>query len=405
MAAFLGVSDYWWGWGDLLFRWLHVIAGIAWIGASFYFIALDQHLRPPAAETDAARGVSGEVWEIHGGGFYRVEKFRVAPALLPEPLYWFKWEAYATWLSGFALLIVVYYAHASTFLVDKSVADLTTTQAVLISIGGLVLAWLVYDALCRLLGGRDWALALAVFAFVALAAWGATQLLAPRAAYIEVGAMLGTIMAGNVFFVIIPAHWELIRAKQAGREPDPRWNLRGKQRSVHNNYLTLPVLFAMLSFHFPFTYGARHAWLILVALMAIGAWVRHFFNLHHSGRNAWWILASARCWRSPRWCSPCSSSRVTPAVSKAQARRRRCGPGAGDRADALRSLPLDDADAGGLLGSRRPGSASTRAAEIEPQASLIDEHGRADAGDAARKRDGHDGRAERATLARWLASR
>jgi uncharacterized membrane protein len=293
MAAFLAPSDYWWSWGDLVFRWLHVVAGIAWIGSSFYFIALDNHLEPPADAADAARGVSGEVWEIHGGGFYRIEKFRVAPERLPDRLYWFKWEAYTTWLSGFALLVVVYFAHASSFLVDPTVSDLTTWEAIAISVGGLVLAWLVYDALCRILGGHDRALGLAIAAFVVLAAWGAGELLAPRAAYIQVGAMLGTIMVANVFFVIIPMHWKLVRAKQAGEEPDPAWNELAKQRSVHNNYLTLPVVLAMLSNHFPFTYGHDNAWLILVALMALGVWIRHFFNLRHRGRNAWWIPVTA----------------------------------------------------------------------------------------------------------------
>ena len=293
MASSLGSADYWWGWGDLVFRWLHVVAGIAWIGASFYFIALDNHLAPPAEERDAARGVAGEAWEIHGGGFYRVEKFRVAPEMLPDPLYWFKWEAYTTWLSGFALLVVVYFAHPSTFLIDDSVADLTSWEAIALAVGGLVLAWLVYDGLCRLLARDERALAVAVSVFVVVAAWAAGELFAPRAAYVEVGAMLGTMMVGNVFFVIIPAHRELIRAKQAGREPDPRWNALGKQRSVHNNYLTLPVVFAMLSNHFPFTYGHDHAWLILVVLMALGAWVRHYFNLRHQGGNPWWILATA----------------------------------------------------------------------------------------------------------------
>ena len=293
MAAFLAPGGYWWSWGDLVFRWLHVVAAIAWIGSSFYFIALDNHLAPPESAADAERGVGGEVWEIHGGGFYRVEKFRVAPGRLPERLYWFKWEAYTTWISGFALLIVVYYSHASTFLVDRSVADLTATEAIAISIGGLVIAWLVYDALCRLLPASELALAAALSGFVVAASYGASRLFAPQAAYIEVGAMLGTVMVANVFFVIIPAHRELIRAKAAGRDPDPRWNARGKQRSVHNNYLTLPVLFAMLSFHFPLTYGHSHAWLILVVLMALGAWVRHYFNLRHRGRDAWWILASA----------------------------------------------------------------------------------------------------------------
>ncbi|MEI8104694.1 MAG: urate hydroxylase PuuD [Actinomycetes bacterium] len=293
MAAFLAPSGYWWDWGNLVFRWLHVVAGVAWIGSSFYFIALDHHLAPPADERDAERGVGGEVWEIHGGGFYRIEKFRVAPQVLPEPLHWFKWEAYTTWLSGFALLVVVYFSHASTFLVNPAVADLSTGAAVAIAVGGLVVAWLVYDALCRVLGTNEWALAVSVLVVVVIASWGSAQLLAARAAYIEVGAMLGTIMAANVFFVIIPAHWELVRAKKAGREPDPRWNKRGKQRSVHNNYFTLPVVFAMLSNHFPLTYGSRHAWVVLVTIMALSAWLRHYFNLRHTGRNAWWIPVTA----------------------------------------------------------------------------------------------------------------
>ena len=293
MAALLAPTDYWWSFADLLFRWLHVIAAVAWIGSSFYFIALDNHLKPPAAEADAARGVGGEVWEIHGGGFYRIEKFKVAPHALPEKLHWFKWEAYTTWISGFGLLVAVYLSHASSFLVDRSVADLSGWEAIAIAVGGLILAWVVYDIACRLLGGNELALAGTVLGFVVLAAWGASQLFAAKAAYIEVGAMLGTIMAANVFFVIIPAHWELVRAKEAGREPDGRWNAKAKQRSVHNNYFTLPVVFAMLSNHFPLTYGSKHGWIVLVAVMALGAWVRHWFNLRHRGRNAWWIPATA----------------------------------------------------------------------------------------------------------------
>jgi uncharacterized membrane protein len=279
-------------WLDLLVRWLHVIAAIAWIGASFYFIALDNHLRPPADEVDAEKGVGGEAWEIHGGGFYQVQKYRVAPRKLPEPLYWFKWEAYTTWLSGFALLIVLYYFNANTYLIDKSVADLQPWQAIAISVALLVAAWVVYDALCRVIP-NDLVLAALLTGLVTLAAWGVSQLFSGRAEYIQIGAMLGTMMAGNVLFVIIPAHWELIRAKQAGREPDALPGLRAKQRSVHNNYLTLPVVFTMISNHFPATYGHSYSWLILVALLVIGAWVRHFFNLRHTGRNAWWIPVTA----------------------------------------------------------------------------------------------------------------
>ena len=279
-------------WLDLLVRWLHVVAAIAWIGSSFYFIALDNHLRPPKDEADAERGVGGEAWEIHGGGFYQVQKYRVAPKTLPEPLYWFKWEAYTTWLSGFALLIVLYYFNANTYLIDKSVADLRPWQAIAISVALLVAAWLVYDGLCRVIP-NDVALAAVLLVLVTLAAWGVSHLFSGRAEYIQIGAMLGTMMAGNVLFVIIPAHWELIRAKQAGREPSAAAGLRAKQRSVHNNYLTLPVVFTMISNHFPITYGHSYSWLILVALLVIGAWVRHFFNLRHTGRTAWWIPVTA----------------------------------------------------------------------------------------------------------------
>jgi uncharacterized membrane protein len=293
VAALVALGSYTTDWLDLLLRWLHVIAGIVWIGSSFYFIALDNHLRPPADESDREAGVGGEAWEIHGGGFYQVQKYAVAPRVLPEPLHWFKWEAYTTWLSGFALLIVLYYAHADTYLIDKSVADLSTWEAVLISIGLLVAAWLVYDTLCRTLGSRPLVLAGVLLALITLAAWGVSHLFSGRATYIQVGAMIGTMMVGNVFLVIIPAHWELVRAKQAGRDPDPAANARGKLRSVHNNYLTLPVVFTMLSNHFPFTYGHSYSWLILVVLLVIGAWVRHFFNLRHSGRTVWTIPVTA----------------------------------------------------------------------------------------------------------------
>jgi uncharacterized membrane protein len=279
-------------WLDLLVRWLHVIAAIAWIGASFYFIALDNHLRPPTDEADNERGVGGEAWEIHGGGFYQVQKYRVAPRTLPEPLHWFKWEAYTTWLSGFALLIVLYYVNANTYLIDRSVADLRPWQAIGISVALLAAAWLVYDGLCRLIP-NDLALAAVLLVLVTLAAWGVSHLFSGRAEYIQIGAMLGTMMAGNVVFVIIPAHWELVRAKQAGREPDAAAGLRAKQRSIHNNYLTLPVVFTMISNHFPITYGHSYSWLILVALLVIGAWVRHFFNLRQTGRTAWLIPVTA----------------------------------------------------------------------------------------------------------------
>jgi uncharacterized membrane protein len=293
MASLLALDPYVTDWLNLLTRWLHVIAGIVWIGSSFYFIALDNHLRPPQDEREREAGIGGETWEIHGGGFYNIKKYLVAPRVLPETLHWFKWEAYTTWLSGFALMIVLYYLNADTYLIDKSVADLSTGEAVAISIGLLAAAWIVYDVLCRLLAARPFVLAAVLLGFITVTAWGVSHLFSSRATYLQIGAMLGTMMVGNVFFVIIPAHWELVRAKEAGREPDPAANARGKLRSVHNNYLTLPVVFTMLSNHFPFTYGHSYSWLILVVLLVIGAWVRHFFNLRHLGRTVWWIPASA----------------------------------------------------------------------------------------------------------------
>lgn len=289
----LALDPYLRDWLDLLIRWLHVIAAIGWIGSSFYFVLLDQSLRPPKDPDDVDAGVRGELWEVHGGGFYHVQKYQVTPRELPDHLAWFKWEAYATWLSGFALLVALFWLDARTTLIDRSVADIGPWTAVGISAGLLVLAWLVYDVACRVLRARERALAVVIAAGTALAAWGTGELLSPRAAWLQTGAMLGTIMAANVFFVIIPAHWELIRAKQADREPDPAPGIEGKRRSVHNNYLTLPVLVTMLAGHFSFLTGGDHAWLTLLLLMLLGAWSRHFYNLRHSGRTHWWMPAVA----------------------------------------------------------------------------------------------------------------
>ncbi|MBA2360921.1 MAG: urate hydroxylase PuuD [Actinobacteria bacterium] len=286
------MDPYWNDWLDLLIRWLHVVAGIVWIGTSFYFVALDNHLGRPRERRDVEDGVGGETWEIHGGGFYRISKWTVAPRELPEPLHWFKWEAYATWLSGFALLVVLYYFDADTYLVDESVRDISSAAAITLSLMGLGIAWLLYDLACRVLRS-ELLLGVLLLGLVAAAAYGASEVFSGRAAYLQVGAMLGTIMAGNVLFNIIPAHWELIRAKETGRKPDAAPGLEAKRRSVHNNYLTLPVVFTMISNHFPFTYGHDRQWLVLVALVLIGAWVRHFFNLRHAGRTVWWIPVTA----------------------------------------------------------------------------------------------------------------
>ena len=333
-------------WLQFLARWLHVVAGIVWIGTSFYFVALDNHLRPPADAADAERGIGGESWEIHGGGFYRIEKYRVAPPRLPEVLHWFKWEAYWTWLSGFALMVILYYFNADTYLVGPG-EPLGTGWAIVVSIALLPVAWVVYDALCRLLG-KELVLAAVLLVLTALAAWGAGELFAPRAAYLQVGAMLGTIMVANVFFVIIPAHRGLVRAKEEYREPDPAPALRAKQRSVHNNYLTLPVVFAMLSNHFPAAYGHSWAWLVLVALMAIGAWIRHYFNLRHAGRTVWWIpvtaaLGIAAVAVAIRPADVSTGSAAAATVSGAQARaivQERCVPCHSAHPTRVASAPL-----------------------------------------------------------------
>ena len=313
------VDPYLIDWLDLAFRFLHVIAAIVWIGTSFYFVALDNHLRPAKGRDD----LTGESWEIHGGGFYRIEKFRVTPPTIPEPLHWYKWEAYTTWLSGFALFVSLYYLQPRTYLIDRSVADISPAVAIAASIALLAVGWLVYDGLCRTVGKRsERALAAIGVVLVAVTAYGVSHLLAPRAAYLQIGAMLGTIMVANVFFVIIPAHWELIRAKQAGREPDPAAGARGKQRSVHNNYLTLPVLFAMLSNHFAFTYTHSDSWLVLVCLMVIGAAIRHFFNLRHQGRNVWAIPVAAAIALAgiAVWLRPPETSSAGPQVPFSQVR-------------------------------------------------------------------------------------
>jgi uncharacterized membrane protein len=274
---------------NMLVRWLHVITGIAWIGASFYFVWLDNSLRPPVPGSDLARkGVAGELWAVHGGGFYNPQKYLVAPAELPAELHWFKWEAYATWLSGFALLLVVYWFNAQAMMVDRSVADLSTWQAIGLGAGSLVAGWVAYDLLCRSpLGRHDLAFGAVMFALLVGAAWVLTHFLSGRAAYIHVGAMIGTIMVANVAMVIIPGQRKMVEAMRAGATPDPVHGIRGKQRSVHNNYFTLPVLFIMISNHFAMTYRHPHAWAVLGTIMAAGVFIRHFFNLRHKGRVEW----------------------------------------------------------------------------------------------------------------------
>ncbi len=273
-------------WLNLLVRWLHLITGIAWIGASFYFVWLDNSIRPPEPGSDLAKkGVSGHLWAVHGGGFYNPQKYLVAPAQLPPELHWFKWEAYATWLSGVGLLLIVYYFNAQAMMVDKGVADLSGAQAIGVGVGSLVLGWVVYDLLCRSpLGKRDGAFGVVMFVLIVASAWGLSQLLSGRAAYIHVGAMIGTMMVGNVLMLIIPGQRKLVDAMLKGESPDPIHGQKAKQRSVHNNYFTLPVLFIMISNHYAMTYANKYNWLVLGAIIAAAVLIRHFFNLRHKGQ-------------------------------------------------------------------------------------------------------------------------
>ena len=278
-------------WLELAVRWVHVIAGVAWIGASFYFNWLNDRLAPPR---EAEPGLVGELWSIHGGGFYRAMKYdRVPGDTLPE-LHWFKWEAYLTWLTGFSLLVLVYYLGADVYLIDPAVAPLAPPAAIAIGIGALVGGWLVYDRLCRTaLADRQVAFSILGLVLVAVVAFGLTRTFGARAAYMHVGAMVGTLMAANVFFVIIPAHVELVNAVRAGRRPRRAIGEHAAMRSRHNNYFTLPVLFVMISGHYPMTYGHGWSWAILAGLFVVGALTRHGFNLRNAGRRTGWVFPAA----------------------------------------------------------------------------------------------------------------
>jgi uncharacterized membrane protein len=275
-----------------ILRWLHVVAGIAWIGSSFYFIHLDLSLKP---RPGLPPGVKGDEWQVHGGGFYHMMKYLVAPAQMPDSLTWFKWEAYTTWLSGFALLVLVYYLGADLFLIDKSVLDLTAVQAAAIAFVSLVVAWLAYEGLCRSpLGRYEVALALVGYVFLVALTYGFTHVFSGRGAFTQIGAIIGTIMVANVFVIIIPYQKKSVAAMLNDKEPDPAWGALGKQRSVHNNYLTLPVVFLMLSNHYPLLFATRFNWLIVAIVLAIGPVIRHFFNSRHEGKGSpWWTWGVA----------------------------------------------------------------------------------------------------------------
>ncbi len=282
------IAPYVFDWLSLVARWAHLIAGISWIGASFYFVWLDDSLTAPENPDDVRRGMSGELWAVHGGGFYHNQKYLTGPRDEPltENLHWFQWEAYSTWFTGMLMLAIVYWAGASTFLIDKSVLDLTPPVAIGISVATLVIGWIGYDLLCRALERRPVLLWTAVGAFLLFADWALFHVFGGRAAYIHVGSIVGTIMVANVLFVIIPGQRRMLAQIRAGQQPDPRPGQLGKMRSVHNTYLTLPVLFIMISNHYPMTYGAPFGWLVLACISAAGVLVRRFFVVAHRRRYA-----------------------------------------------------------------------------------------------------------------------
>jgi len=279
------MSAYLLDWLALLGRWAHLVTGIAWIGASFYFVWLDDHLLPPQRKDLVDAGVGGELWAMHGGGFYNAQKYKLAPAALPEPLHWFYWEAYSTWLTGFFLLCLLYFGQPQVYLIDPAVLPLGAPAAIGIALAFLAGGWLAYDGLCRLLGRNERALAIAVGALCCAIACGLCAIFSGRGAYILFGATLGTMMVANVFFVIIPGQREIVKAKQQGRAPDAVFGTRGKQRSVHNTYFTLPVLFTMISNHYAVTYGAARPALVLIALSAAGALIRAWFVARHKAHE------------------------------------------------------------------------------------------------------------------------
>ncbi|MCI1004208.1 urate hydroxylase PuuD [Herbaspirillum sp. C7C8] len=296
-------------WLNLLLRWLHVITAIAWIGSSFYFVWLDNSLVAPTDPELKEKGVGGELWAVHGGGFYNPQKYLLAPKVLPEHLHWFYWESYSTWLSGFALFSLLYLFNANVFLVDRNVFDMSASMAGGTAIAFLVFNWLIYDAICSTIGdrpGADRLVNLLVGLQVIVSVWAACHLFSGRAAFLISGASLATIMSANVLVWIIPGQRKMVASMRAGQAPDPIHGKRGKQRSVHNTYFTLPVLFAMLSNHYSMTYSAPHNWVVLLCIMAAGALIRQFFVLRHKGVYNWWypgiavgLLLAVILWMSP----------------------------------------------------------------------------------------------------------
>lgn len=304
-------------WSNLLLRWTHLIVGIAWIGASFYFVWLDDSIVPPQDEHLKKLGVGGELWAVHGGGFYNPQKYLNAPKIVPQNLHWFYWESYATWLTGFSLFTVAYLLNPSIMLVDKHLMDMSPTMAVIAALAYLGAGWIVYNSICQLLGvgeKADKKVAVVVFFYVIFAAWVACHIFSGRAAFLMTGAMLGTIMTANVFFWIIPGQRKAIAELREGRDPDPIIGKRAKQRSFHNTYFTLPVLFAMLSNHYSMVYSSPNNWIVLVGIMTCGVLIRHYFVSRHKHQPSYFslgfglvILASIIVYLAPAIKTPSAS--------------------------------------------------------------------------------------------------
>ncbi len=292
-----------WEWVEIAARWLHVITAVAWIGSSFYFIALDLGLH---RDRNLTSGADGEEWQVHGGGFYHIQKYLVAPASMPDHLVWFKWESYATWLSGFAMLVLVYYLGAELFLIDPTVMELATWQAVAISLASLAFGWLAYNTLCKIFVNADQnVLMVALFVVLVAMSWFYTQVFSGRAAMLHLGAFTASIMTGNVFFIIMPNQRVVVDDLKAGRKPDPKYGKIAKQRSTHNNYLTLPVVFLMLSNHYPLIFATKYNWIIASLVFLMGVTIRHWFNTKHArkGNPHWTWLVTVLLFLAIAWLS------------------------------------------------------------------------------------------------------
>ncbi len=309
-----------WEWIEFAVRWLHIVTAMAWIGSSFYFIALDLGLRK---SPDLPKGACGEEWQVHGGGFYHIEKYLVAPDRLPDRLIWFKWESYSTWLSGAALLMILYWSGAEIYLIDRSKADLSIIQAILISAGSLIFGWIIYDLLCKSqLGRHPTSLMLLLFVLLTVMAWGFDQVFTGRAALLHLGAFTATIMTANVFMIIIPNQKIVVADLKAGRVPDSKYGKIAKLRSTHNNYLTLPVIFLMLSNHYPLSFATEYNWAIASLVFLMGVTIRHYFNSVHAGKGQphWTWAATAILFIIIMWLSTVERSHAPfiDAVSEAE---------------------------------------------------------------------------------------